>query len=117
MVNVATALSPASATARWPPAKVMPNGTLPGSAVTAGVADSPPEKPMVNTSMSLPLPLVVTISRDPSWVNATCPGVWVNSGVSVGSRRSGRFQDGTRTRVVPTRRNPCTDPPPRALST
>jgi hypothetical protein len=37
--------------------------------------------------MSLPLFLVVTMSWLPSGVKATCPGVLVNCGVSVGSRR------------------------------
>ena len=105
MRNVATALVPASATTRLPPAsKVTANGTAPGSGVTTGVRDRPPSRLTAKTSMALPLPLVVTTSWEPSGVNATCPGVWVNSGSCVGSSPSGRFHAGMRMRKSPTRK-------------
>jgi hypothetical protein len=76
---------------------VAANGTWPGSAFTTGCADSPPKRSTAKMSMSLPLALVVTTSLRPSGVNVTCPGVWVNSGVCVGSRPS-TFRS---TRVAP----------------
>ena len=54
----------------------------------------PAEGPTPNTSMSLPLALVVTISWDPLGEKATCPGVLVNWGVAVGFRPSGRVDPG-----------------------
>ncbi|MGC2005673.1 hypothetical protein, partial [Trebonia sp.] len=60
--------------------------------------------------MSLPLPLVVTISFEPSGVNATWPGVLVNSGVCAGLRPRSRCQAGTLTRESPIRRKPWTEP-------
>ena len=77
------------------------NGTVPGSEFTTGWADSRPPDPTPNTSMSLPLALVVTMSWRPSGVNATCPGVLVNCGVAVGSRPSARPDPGSGTRKLP----------------
>ncbi len=65
--KVASALVPASAMTRWPAAsKEIAKGTAPGSEFTTGVGDSSPKRPTPNTSMSLPLALVVTISLEPS---------------------------------------------------
>jgi hypothetical protein len=75
-VKVATVLGAPSATTRWPPAsKVTENGWLPASGLTTGLAEIPPSGLTAKTSMSLPLDLVVTMSSDPSGVNATWPGV------------------------------------------
>src|SRR6202035_5761886 len=72
---------------RWPArSKLIANGTMPGSEFFTGAADSRPSNLTPNTSMSLPLALVVTISCRPSGENATWPGVLVNCGVADGSR-------------------------------
>jgi len=81
--NVARAFGPASAITRWPNgSKEIANGTVPGSAFTVGLTDRSPPKPTPNTSMSLPLPLVVTTNWLPSGVKATCPGAVVNGNSS-----------------------------------
>ena len=55
-----------------------------GSESTTGAAESWPVPNTWKTSMSFPFAFVVTISCEPSGVKATCPGVVVNWGVSVG---------------------------------
>ena len=95
-VNVPTALGgPASATSS-PPAgsKTKLNGTSPGSLLSTGLADRRPSQSTPKTSMSLPLPLVVTTSCRPSGVKPTWPGVWVNSGVSAGLSPRERVEPG-----------------------
>src|SRR5580692_2670353 len=90
--NSPIALVPASAITRCPAeSKSTPNGTASGSDVTTGAFDGEPEPATLKTSTALVLPLVVTTSFEPSGVNATWPGVWVNSGVAFGSRPSLRF--------------------------
>ena len=94
---MASAFGPASAITRWPNgSKAIANGTVPGSLFTVALADRSPPKPTPNTSMALPLPLVVTTSWPPSGVKATCPGVVVNCGVAFGSRPSARCEPGMR---------------------
>src|SRR5262249_43958788 len=107
--KVDTAFVPASAITRWPNwSKEIANGTVPGSPLTAGVADRRPLAPTPNTSMSLPLPLVVTTSWEPSGVKASCPGVGVtgrggggNGGAAAGPRRRARWEPGSGTRAAP----------------
>ena len=77
---MANALVPASATTRWPAgSKVTAKGTVSAAPTfTTGEGESSPKRPTPNTSMSLPLALVVTISWEPSGEKATWPGCWVN---------------------------------------
>ena len=101
-MNEATALVPASETRRFPAASnSTAKGTAPGSDVTTGVVEGSPNPSTPNTSTELVLPFVVTTSFEPSGVKATWPGVWVNSGVAVGSRPSARFQAPTSTSRPP----------------
>ena len=58
--------------------KEIGKGTAPGSAFTTGEGESWPNRPTPNTSMSLPLAFVVTISFEPSGEKATWPGVLMN---------------------------------------
>lgn len=102
---MASAFVPASAMTRWPAwSKLIANGTVPGSEFTTGAADRRPSNPTPNTSMSLPLALVVTISWRPSGEKATCPGVLVNCGVADGFRPSARFEPGIGTSRPPNAR-------------
>ena len=65
---VVTALVPASVTTRCPlRSNVNPNGTGVAEGFTVG-ADSAPDGPTENTSMALPLALVVTINWLPAGV-------------------------------------------------
>jgi hypothetical protein len=67
--KVDRAFVPASAITRWPNgSKEIANGTVPGSLLTVARPDRSPPKPTPNTSMSLPLPLVMTTSWVPSGV-------------------------------------------------
>ena len=71
-VKLASALVPASATSRRPwSSKATAKGTSPGSELTTGLAESRPRGLIRNTSMALPLPLVVTSSWRPSGEKAT----------------------------------------------
>ena len=60
------------------------NGTVFGSEFTTGVSDSRPFGATVNTSRAFVEAFVVTMTCEPSGVNAICPGVCVNCDVSVG---------------------------------
>src|ERR1035441_3409858 len=62
-LNDASALLPALAMTRCPAwSKAIANGTVPGSGFTTGLIDRRPPECTPNTSMSLPVALVVTIS-------------------------------------------------------
>lgn len=75
MVKVATALGPASATARCPVAsKSTANGTAPGRVGTVGLADGP-SRPTRKMSMLLAPFFVVTTRREPSGEKAMSLGV------------------------------------------
>ena len=66
---------PASPAARRPVGvNVNANGTGVADAFRTGVPDRRPFGPTANTSMLLPLPLVVTINWPPLGVNPTWPG-------------------------------------------
>ena len=76
---------PASVTTRSPArSKVKPNGTGVADGLIVGALDSPPVGATSNTSMSLPLALVVTIRCRPSGVKPIWPGVFRKAGVSEG---------------------------------
>src|SRR6202007_261719 len=108
----ATVFVPASASARCPyRSKVIANGTVPGSEVTAGCADRP-DGPARKTSTELAAPLVVTTRCDPPGVNPIWPGVPVNAVDVVVPRPRSRCQDGCGIRRPPDWTNPATDPPP-----
>ena len=71
-LNVARLSVPALAMTRWPAASnEMAKGTVAASGFTTGDADGTPNGPTPNTSMSLPLAFVVTMSCEPDCENAT----------------------------------------------
>ena len=110
------AFVPASVTTRLPAAsKVTAKGTVPGSAFTTAL-DSVPKNPTRNTSMLLPFAFVVTMSCVPSGENATCPGVFTNSGRRGPVEAEGAVR-AEREQCSPKMPKPCTEPPARAFNT
>jgi hypothetical protein len=87
--KIATALGPASVTARFPTeSTVAANRTAPGSEVTTGCSDAPPRALTSKSLMAPVLPFVVTSSLPPSGVNATWPGEELRRRVGVETQRA-----------------------------
>jgi len=93
---VVSALVAASVTTRCPArSKVNPKGTGVADGLTTGDPVTEPDGVRLNTSMSLPLALVVTTRWRPSGVKPIWPGVLRNAGVRPGVRPSDRLLPGT----------------------
>ena len=113
-----TELAPASPIASSPVGvNVKANGTGVADGFPTGAADSRPSAPTWNTSIVLPLALVVTISCRPSGVKPTWPGELRKNGGFVFARPSVRAEPGIGRRSLPTIRKPVTLPAPPAFST